>query len=1490
MFQDSVLKSHIEQNTTLQIKSFIVGEWNLNDLENISASGNYRYRPLGSSFNNLPMNFNNDDATFINALDSSIKTEYVVENDGQTPISFVTPELSRKLYYSLEDCFLPFRPRSGINKVVLRKNKYIDNIRSGTRPRYYMASKYDKFKYWTSYRKEENVERGISSQTETALGYYIEDSCPFVVYKESMFANRVVVKMQTNLSDDENSSETVRMYTDEIIKNPLNDRTKSSIPKVWSIQYLDETNTWVDAISFDENSTRRDGSEIVPWDGYVEVYYGLIAPNDYRQYFNFVDYLDLQTQLPGADFNNNHGDAYLVGGNETNIGTLYIWNDNNNKKIWEAYTPNYGFSLLQDSNINFEDTKQTGLARSLVNPKYVNTNNARIYRDFIKLKGLRLVIKTMNSPDNPFDLIELSPRIKADMSDYTLGFNFNKAMAKNDSGIPVGGLVASNGSITLMNFDSAFSEQNTNSVVADKLKNNIKFDFYERVLKVTDIDGLKYDKFVPLKSLYAETFPKAVGGLNDITIQLRDAYFRLETSVAPTIFLKNVTLTAAVAILLDNIGFSNYVFKAFENNYIYDPIIPYFFVEPDVSVAEVLERLAISTQSAMFFDEYNNFVVMPKEYLMPDQDKRSIDLTLYGQTTPEVSLENPSADVPGTNYKLSNIFDLVDGETPIINDGQINYTNRYIQKSPSSLSQASYIDEDITYVYKPVLLWEIAQQQFQISQNEAASSGDYTLSAAPLNSNITDVEPYVELNIIKNNVIDLGENVMWLQKFNGYLYANGEIIRYDAIEYMVYGGVEVTNDPLISTTPTLSNKVWITNSKQYEQYFGQLPFNGKMFRTGNVRIYVKPYYQLGGNGVVYKNGAVKEHGRAQFGTKITDHSAGLPDYWSDNTYLRGMNMRSEYLFNTLAPIEVDNRYGFVDTVYPQYVSGSAQTVLTVPTFQALGQAVGVDNGTATRSSRNGVIANFLRQTVPSDDVIRYQKTTSAATIQSSALVFTGPNPMTTGVTPKNFVTYIYKEMTNDFKHFGTRMRIIGKPESTDELQTATNASEYYIVEDSIVSGGSGGLGVMVNPTTNYGYYFEICALTGSNLQDYNVSTTNGQDTVLENVMFYKVVPGTIGSDVHQAIPKKLWGGLAQILVDDGGFVGQDRLMNIENPTVYDLAVEYENIGTTRRFYLYINNKLIAIVDDPEPLPVYNNAALFVRGSSKCMFENIYALKNLQSQQTNTAVIKEIDQTFYNNQITSSDALRRYAVSGLVKGSYLSNIGIDSPTKYDMYFEEFGTIMRECAYFNIKYDQAYPAFIAQIAKTFSNERSFTISGFRAGSYGAEFLIFNSTDKTIVLGENSSNYLKIHGITFTQSTSHTLSVDEFVKDNSTVYSDKYVDRTIFSPISAEQLYQDIRLSRSKYGKKGFSLESVYIQNKDEAESLMSWIIQKTLRQRKDIAASVFGASTIQLGDIVSIDYVMPGGYRFVDKDKKFVVYEMEYSSASGGPETKLRMVEV
>jgi len=68
------------------------------------------------------------------------------------------------------------------------------------RPRYYMAHKDDKFKYWTSYRKENGIERGISN-IPSGDSYYIDDAAPFIVYKDEVPANRVVVKMQTGVGD-----------------------------------------------------------------------------------------------------------------------------------------------------------------------------------------------------------------------------------------------------------------------------------------------------------------------------------------------------------------------------------------------------------------------------------------------------------------------------------------------------------------------------------------------------------------------------------------------------------------------------------------------------------------------------------------------------------------------------------------------------------------------------------------------------------------------------------------------------------------------------------------------------------------------------------------------------------------------------------------------------------------------------------------------------------------------------------------------------------------------------------------------------------------------------------------------------------------------------------------------------------------------------------------------------------------------------------------
>lgn len=1630
------LNDYLKVSNTLQIKSLVIAEWNMNNFATLRNYGTYRWRRPGSAstqyYNLINEYIESDPSDHFTDANKSIYTFGDFVNKDDEPVIFEADEVRRSLYYDLKECFQPFRPRSGINKP-LYLDTYIANIKSAKRPRYYMASRYDNFKYWNSYRTQLNdtrgrlkytvsnkqlvgttatltisthalkvgdsvdiygvhelldgsytlnavtattVSYGISSAStitsssaagslyldvaiteygvsldtnpngNDSIGYYIEDTAPFVVYEDKFAANRIVVKMQTNMADVD-STETFINKSGIEITNPYTDINQSSIPKRWKIQYLDEDDKWIDAISFNENSIRSDGTSIVPWDGHVEISYGIKFPSEFRQSFRLIDSsLTTTAQLPTVF--NNEGHAYIVGQTSTNPGTLYVWKNLIND--WISVPVQYGFDLVET-----DDTKNIGIVTKLIDPEYVSNNiGIKSYKEVVFIRGLRVGVETMYAPGKTFDLIELSPRLRANISDYVESYSTSKNVSNDSTGLPVGGLLASNGTITIMNYDGSFTENNIliginsaslkniktyqipveGSIVSQYLKINVKFDIYEAVLNV---DG--YDKFIPIKTMYAETFPIFTSGMNSMSITLRDLFFRLETTRATPMFFTEITLTAAVAMLLDSIGFSNYVFLGFDEREsikidnqefyasIQDPVIPYFFVHPDVSIAQALIDLATSFQAAMFFDEYNNFVMMPKEYLIPETNKRSTSWTLYGQ----------SETVSGL-ITLPNIIDISGGEAKILNDGILQYTTRYIQKDVSSLQQARYIDDDKTFNYKPVLLWEVGANQATKTINQAnQTTSGFSLSAVPLNTNLSSTLPTVVNNQIIDNTINIGENVIWLGRFQGYLYANGEVIRYDAIEY---------NVPVSSVNgSTNDNKVWISSNQEYQKYFASLKFGGKIFPTGLVRIYVEPYYEERANNtnrnivinilnnafssgnltqeqfknrlksaqeattlkelqqlvqdlsqstlvnletVVPKNGIVKRHGRGQFGTTVVEHQAGLSDYWSSDNNVRCCRMNSELLFTTTPTTSITRRA----EVNPITSSSSAGVVTTL----------------ATGSTRNGIIKNFMRATLPSDDVVRKLKTAQSATIQSSALVFSGvQNTNITGSASatlypassnkRDFIFYTYKELNNEFRHFGTRLRILGKTKVGESFQLPRGSFEYFNEKpDSSdkkisIEGGSAGIAFGLNPSTNVGYYFEITSLTLENLQQFQNTNqdTGAEVSVLHNVNFYKIVPSTTTVNGTNAMPVKLWGGLGQILVDEGLFVGMDRV-GTDKPTVYDLSVEYENVGNKRVFYLYLNGAFLQRVEDPKPIPEYNNMALFVRGSSEVMFENIYALQNIISKNIGETIGVNASDAFGIGEISSIAALRKYGLSGFIQASYLSNISSTTENKIKIYFEEFGTILRECMYFNVRYDKAYPALISEIAPTASSDRGYTVSGFQSGSYGAEFMIFNNADKTIVLDESTGNFLRILGITFTQDTSAELSVDSFFKERSNFSDPLIIDSTIYSPITADKIYESIKTSRQRNGKREFSINPIYIQNEDMANDLMQWLVNKTLRERKSFTIETFGTPHLQLGDIININYNLPEGVDLVDPSKQFIISGIETSRSQNNLQMTLKVVEV
>jgi len=1441
VFVSEALKGHLEASATIRLKSLVLAEWNMNMPDNVFKLGNYRYRPTtpSSKFFTLPIDFDQLDSGgyYTGATDSNVVVNSGFNDDIDNPIpqTFKSTKDKMKMIYSLEDCIKPFRPRSGINKASYFNNRFLANsgARLAERPRYYMASRHDQFKYWTSYRTENNSEYGIAKNI-TNGNYYIDDTAPFVVYKNPVPANRLIVKMQTNvgtvnLGPFSNGSRS--------IEDPLHGNINQTTPKRWKVQYL-KNNNWVDAYLFNENSLRQDGSSIIGPDGYLELHYGVIIPDKYKSIFVYAEKISSTTLLPQKSYN---GYAYLVQENPSDVGTFHVWNSTTSE--YETFVPNYGWFLGSE-----EVNSQTNFIKDLTNQDFFisTANQSIVYREFDYVRGIRIVVESMNKFDSTFDLIEMSPRLVVDISDKVTDFQITKILS--DVGItsmPVGQLLASTGTLDIFDYDQAFNENNTSSIISKYIRKNIKFNFYEVVL---DVNG--FDYFVPIKTLYSEGVPQANDNGATLSLTLRDLFFFLESMPAPRLLTTETSLSYAVSLILDYIGFSNYSFKRTVGES--EMVIPFFFIAPDQNVAEVLNELARASQSSMFFDENNNFIVMSKDYLMPTTSQRATDFVISGSNnqTDTGEIENVSSG------KQPNLISIASQDKKIYNDGKINYTERYIQRSLGKLKQASLIDNERTWIYKPSLLWEVAGTENTKTINELASKqGSYVLGAMPLNSNLSSTEPQVVSGVLVNNIIDFGENIYWLTRNQGYFYSNGEIIKYDAVQYNITG----------------TGNVWISNNEEYQRYFSSLPFNGKIYPTGLVRIYATPYYETIGNIVRLKNGPVVDHGRGQFNTIRTSHTAGADPYWSNNDYVRGCNMDSNYLFtNTL----INN------ITRPTTVVGAA----------------GVNDVLAKKTTRNGIIKNFMSTAYLTETSVNNLQSTQSGTVQSSALVMNGPSFKSTE-NPISFVSYVYKKLDNAYKHFGTRVRIVGKVENNStKFQTPVGSTPYYQITGSKtdqnvnIGGAGGGIAVLLNPETNNGYYFEITALTENNIESYlkfdNAGNTN---IAIDNIVFYKIKKDASSS---KAIPVKLWGGLGKILIDDGSFTGQYRLAGEENPTVYDLSVEYEDIGKVRRFYLYINNKLIQIVDDTDPLPIYNNMALFIRGSSRCMFENVYALSQNYSQNTSFNVGETISKAFGDKDIDANESFRKYAMSGVVQSTYLGGISSQQPPKYNMYFEEFGSIMRECAYFDIKYDRAYPALYAQISPTFNRIKSYMVSGFQADSYGAEFLVFNSTDKAINLDETTGSFLRIQGITFTQDTTHELTVDEFFKKRSNMADPELTDTNqIISPFIEKEKYDRIRQSRMTYGKNEFSIDSQYIQTQDSAESLMNWIINKVMEPKKIVGANIFSIPTLQLGDIVTLDYKDSDGLDLVTADStRFVIYNINYSRSQDGPSMTIYLSEV
>ena len=1455
---DPTLTNYLQESTAIETKSKVIAEWNLNLYENINTIGNYKNRPSveNSNANTLPDTYTFENANTVTPTwygytdyDTVIDGGYTDE-ENLTPVTFLSANDRQKSLMSLEDCFKRFRPRSGINKLRFWGNgKYMLPVYSNTlfaRPRYYLGSKDDNFKYWSSYRVSKTTINNILKTEELGISinqspYTIKDAAPFITYKNQIPTNKIVIKMQTNVSTEDNGS--LIDANSPANKDPFyinSTKNYKSTPLKWKIQKLDSSNHWVDLV---EEITIDQFTSASGWDGYFQLSYGLtnqelISSNPlvgiYKNNFKLIGTLLSTSALPNIIGNEFIGQSFLVKSSDVDKGTLYIYNGNTNGIIVNNYTsmvPTYGWYKSEESLSNSQ-LFVTELDKTLA-PRYIDSG-ITAYREFEYINGLRIVVNRMTNPQTTFDLIELSPRLTMDMTDIVSGFSISKyASDLGVSSLPVGQLLASNGTMSLFDYNQVFNANNQNSLLntykSDELQfsfvtKNLQLKFYEIISKVKQTDNTYKDYYVPLKTMYSDGFPQYDDSNRNVSVTLRDFVFYLESIIAPEVLLTDVSLSYIVATLLDSIGFSNYSFKRLNKEK--DAVIANFMIGPNKTIMQVLQDLAIATQTAMFFDESNNFIVMGKRYLVPDtEEDRGPDLTIYGSDS-------------GT--KKANIINISSESRDIYNDGKIIYYNKYIQKNSNSITNESYLDKDKNLTYKQSVLWsvnDVMDKQTKSKNEEKETISGYALSAMALSKKLSNKIPKVFNQQIINNTMEFGDNVYWISRPTGYLYANGEIIKYDAIEYNAAG-----------------EKVWITSANDYAKYFGKLPYGQKLYPTGLVRIYAEPKYNA--DGTMVENTILK-HGRGQFGTTIAEHSATyaeLNDEWKQ----------------AQIPLVTDWQYIFKETVDSKVTTNIKDS----------------KNNLLKAKMKNPLttIKNFLSIPVYDKNTKKYDYKTS---LQASALTLLGPNfSIKTNNGPS--LNYVKKDLgkTVVYDTFGTTLRLLGIPikKSNEFKQTLSGSFPLYSTTNAsneayTINGASGGISIMTNKNGE-GYYYEIVALNYLDTQNFVLTDSINAKTIV----FYK-----LKLDNGILKPTLLYSTFQNILVDSGKFTGKVKgLVDSLQDSIYDIAIKLNKINDSDwRFSLYFNGNIITTVQDKSPITagVSQNISLFTRGSSQVMFNNVYALKTLNKKPAASEVTASSE--IFSGDKTSNLTYNKYFLNSLVRTGFLSSISPTDIPENSIYYEEFGTIMREVAYFNVKFDKAYPALRSFIAPQPASLAKYLVTGYNSTPYRAEFLVFNVSDFATSLGDGTdyTTILNIVGVGFTEEVAKELTVDSFysLKSNFATNND-------YSFQTYKNRYNDIKNNRLTYGTKSFTIDSPYIQDEDTAIELMDYLISKMSKPRKAVAVQIFGMPIIQLGDIVKFSYDTQKTLPNAITGNNFVVYAIEHETKGDGPSTVIYLSEV
>ena len=287
----------------------------------------------------------------------------------------------------------------------------------------------------------------------------------------------------------------------------------------------------------------------------------------------------------------------------TGILTLY-WNGT-------AWTKNKWSTMPQFSSTGSLSLSTTITKISVTQASYnVNT-------EISTLDGISDIETDIGSDIRRMHLIEVSPRLEIDLTDFVQSVSINKSLDAdntalpisslntNDANIVLSGIPAMNGSTIVPIFSSQSNQSST--ILANMLRKNIKFYLNFNLVNYSTPGSITTSNtYIPGGIFYSDSWDE--NDIQTITVQSFDVSRYLQSTPAPDYVANLKSVFDIITNILDLAGFTDYDYDSLYRicNSKSSPIdMSYYYVNSkDSTILDALNELFVAYQIGAYIDEY----------------------------------------------------------------------------------------------------------------------------------------------------------------------------------------------------------------------------------------------------------------------------------------------------------------------------------------------------------------------------------------------------------------------------------------------------------------------------------------------------------------------------------------------------------------------------------------------------------------------------------------------------------------------------------------------------------------------------------------------------------------------------------------------------------------------------------------------------------------------------------------------------------------------